>query len=72
MATTNSTTWLTRPRRARNEFYYFNDDGQWVATRYGDWKLQFYEQRKPDGFEIWNEPFVCQGQEASLCWARLL
>ena len=44
---------------ARNEFYYFNDDGQLVAMRYDDWKLQFCEQRKPGGFDVWSEPFVC-------------
>ncbi|MCY1487766.1 Arylsulfatase [compost metagenome] len=44
---------------ARNEFYYFNDDGDLVAMRFGDWKAVFCEQRKPGGFEVWSEPFVC-------------
>ncbi|MNZ73685.1 Choline-sulfatase [compost metagenome] len=44
---------------ARNEFYYFNDDGQLVAARVGNWKYVFCEQRKPGGFEVWSEPFVC-------------
>ena len=30
-----------------------------MATRFGDWKLVFCEQRKPGGFEVWSEPFVC-------------
>ncbi|MCJ1886934.1 arylsulfatase [Pseudomonas sp. LA21] len=46
-------------KSARNEFYYFNDDGQLVAMRFGDWKAVFCEQRKPGGFEVWSEPFVC-------------
>ncbi|EJM44175.1 arylsulfatase A family protein [Pseudomonas sp. GM33] len=44
---------------ARKEFYYFNDDGVLVASRFGDWKAVFCEQRKPGGFEVWSEPFVC-------------
>ncbi|UXJ55524.1 arylsulfatase [Pseudomonas citronellolis] len=47
------------PKGARDDFYYFNDDGLLVATRFGDWKLVFCEQRKPGGFEVWSEPFVC-------------
>ncbi|MFJ4067199.1 arylsulfatase [Pseudomonas sp. NPDC089996] len=44
---------------ARNEFYYFNDDGQLVSMRQNDWKVVFCEQRKPGGFEVWREPFTC-------------
>ncbi|MCY1440142.1 hypothetical protein D9M71_564040 [compost metagenome] len=44
---------------ARDEFYYFNDEGQLVSMRYGNWKLVFCEQRKPGNFEVWSEPFVC-------------
>ena len=32
-------------KSARNEFSYFNDDGELVAMRYGNWKLVFCEQR---------------------------
>ena len=46
-------------KSARSEFYYFNDDGQLVAMRFGNWKAVFCEQRKPGGFEVWSEPFVC-------------
>ena len=41
----------------RKEFFYFNDDGQLVALRYGDWKLVFLEQRA-HYFDVWTEPFV--------------
>jgi arylsulfatase A-like enzyme len=43
---------------ARNEFYYFNDDGDLVAMRDGDWKLVFGEQRAPGGFAVWSNPFA--------------
>ena len=41
----------------RNEFIYFNDDGEIVATRYGQWKVVFAENRG-QGFGIWREPFT--------------
>ncbi|MER2507752.1 MAG: arylsulfatase [Amaricoccus sp.] len=44
---------------ARDDFYYFNDDGMLVATRWGDWKGVFCEQRTPGGFEVWQDPFTC-------------
>ena len=47
------------PKCARNEFYYFNDDGELVAYRYDDWKIVFCEQREPGGFEVWSNPFTC-------------
>jgi arylsulfatase len=45
-------------KSARNEFYYFNDDGDLVSMRYGDWKIVFAEQRAPGGFAVWQEPFT--------------
>lgn len=45
-------------KSARNEFYYFDDDGELVATRYDDWKIVFKEQPVPGGFEVWQTPFV--------------
>jgi len=48
-----------QPKGARDEFYYFNDDGDLVAMRFGDWKAVFCEQRRPGGFEVWQDPFVC-------------
>lgn len=46
-------------KSARNEFYYFNDDGVLVGMRYDNWKLVYCEQRAPGGFAVWSEPFVC-------------
>jgi arylsulfatase A-like enzyme len=43
----------------RNEFYYFNDDGEVVAYRFGDFKIVFCEQRQPGGFVVWANPFTC-------------
>src|SRR5262249_51473374 len=47
------------PKGARDEFYYFNDDGELVAMRFGDWKLVFCEQREPGGMQVWANPFTC-------------
>ncbi|WP_246182390.1 arylsulfatase [Pandoraea pneumonica] len=44
---------------ARDEFYYFNDDGVLVAMRFGDWKLVYCEMKAPGGFAVWQEPFTC-------------
>jgi arylsulfatase len=46
-------------KSARNEFFYFNDDGQLVALRYQDWKFVFCQQRVPGTLQVWEEPFVC-------------
>jgi arylsulfatase A-like enzyme len=43
----------------RHSFFYFNDDGQLVAIRFDNWKVDFCEQRVPGGFGVWAEPFVC-------------
>ncbi len=40
---------------AREEFYYFNDDGDLVGLRFGPWKCIFMEQ-KSDGLDVWFEP----------------
>ena len=47
-------------KSARKEFFYFNDDGQLVAVRYENMKMNFCEQRVEGTFQIWAEPFVCQ------------
>jgi arylsulfatase A-like enzyme len=47
-----------QPKSARSEFYYFNDDGDLVAMRFGDWKLVFGEQRAPGNLLIWANPFT--------------
>ncbi len=41
----------------RKEMFYFTDEGQLSALRYGDWKLMFSEQRA-HGFDVWQEPLV--------------
>ena len=42
---------------ARNGFVYVNDGGEIAALRYGDWKVNFLENRA-DQMQIWLEPFV--------------
>jgi arylsulfatase len=41
----------------RKEMFYFTDDGQLSALRYGQWKVMFTEQRG-HGIEVWQEPYV--------------
>jgi len=41
----------------RKEFLYWSDDGKLAALRFGQWKLNFLEQRA-HGLEVWEEPFV--------------
>ncbi|TXS95537.1 arylsulfatase [Parahaliea maris] len=41
----------------RQEFFYFSDDGQLTASRIGDWKMVFAEQRAKK-FDVWRDPFV--------------
>jgi arylsulfatase len=42
----------------RKEIFYFTDDGDLSALRYGDWKLIFLEQRVEATLQAWAEPFV--------------
>lgn len=46
-------------KSARDEFYYFSDDGDLVGMRMGNWKIVYCEQRAPGGMQVWSEPFVC-------------
>jgi arylsulfatase len=46
-----------KKKSPRKEMFYFTDDGQLSALRYGDWKLMFSEQRA-HGVEVWQEPLV--------------
>ena len=48
-----------QPKGARNEFFYFNDDGLLVATRVDYWKFVWCEQRAPGNLVIWANPFTC-------------
>ena len=45
-------------RGDRKDFFYFNDDGDFVAMRYENWKLVFEEQRAPGTLRVWAEPFT--------------
>jgi arylsulfatase len=42
----------------RKEIFYFSDDGDLTALRYGDWKAIFLEQRAEETFQAWREPFT--------------
>jgi arylsulfatase len=42
----------------RPGFIYFDDDGNLVALRYGNWKAVFMEQRCPGTLQVWAEPFI--------------
>jgi arylsulfatase len=45
-------------RSARQNFFYFNDDGGLVAVRHENWKMVFEEQRAPGTLRVWAEPFT--------------
>jgi len=42
----------------RKEIFYFSDDGDLTALRYGPWKLVFMEQRAQGTLRTWAEPFT--------------
>lgn len=42
---------------ARQEIFYFTDDGNLSAVRMGDWKVMFSEQRA-HGIDVWSDPLV--------------
>jgi arylsulfatase A-like enzyme len=44
-------------RSPRESFFYWTDDGDLGALRYGNWKVHFMEQRG-HGMEVWQEPYV--------------
>ena len=45
-------------RSARKDYFYFDDDGDFVAVRYENWKFVFEEQRAQGTLRIWAEPFT--------------
>jgi arylsulfatase A-like enzyme len=47
------------PHSARHEFFYFDDDGELVATRADNWKMVWCEQRAAGGFLVWSNPLTC-------------
>ena len=54
----------SRPRTekaARENFIYFNDDGDLVAFSHANWKVVFEEQRAPGTLGLWAEPFTKLG-----------
>ncbi|WP_170787790.1 arylsulfatase [Ruegeria lacuscaerulensis] len=42
----------------RREIFYFSDDGDLTALRYGDWKFIFMEQERYTTLRAWQEPFT--------------
>jgi len=42
----------------RREIFYFSDDGDLMALRYGDWKITFLEQKAWATFRAWMEPLT--------------
>jgi arylsulfatase len=42
----------------RKEIFYFSDDGDLTALRYGNWKILFMEQPVAGTFRVWQQPFV--------------
>ncbi len=45
-------------KSSRDEFFYFNDDGDLVAIRWGNFKAVFAEQRAQGNALIWANPFT--------------
>ena len=41
----------------RIEYFYFSDDGDLLALRYGNWKVQFKVQDEPGTMRIWQREF---------------
>jgi arylsulfatase A-like enzyme len=58
-----------QPKGNRDQYFYFDDDGQLVAMRFDflqpgattktAWKIIFCEQRQPGQLDIWANPFTC-------------
>ena len=46
------------PNSARDDFFYFSDDGDLTGLRYDNWKFVFMEQRAAGTLKIWSEPFT--------------
>jgi len=45
-------------KSARTDFFYFNDDGDLVAMRTGDWKFVFEKQEQQGQLDVWAHPFT--------------
>jgi arylsulfatase A-like enzyme len=67
----NQLSYLTgqQPHGNRDEFFYFDDDGELVAMRFDvlqqgatsktAWKIVFCEQRQKGQMDLWANPFTC-------------
>ena len=42
----------------RKEIFYFSDEGDLTALRYGDWKAVFMEQKEKETLRAWIEPWT--------------
>ena len=42
----------------RKEVFYFSDEGDLTALRYGDWKAVFMEQKEKESLRAWIEPWT--------------
>jgi arylsulfatase len=42
----------------RKEIFYFSDEGDLTALRYGDWKAIFMEQKAKETLRAWIEPWT--------------
>ncbi len=42
----------------RQEIFYFSDEGDLTALRYGDWKAVFMEQKQKETLRAWIEPWT--------------
>jgi arylsulfatase len=42
----------------RKEIFYFSDDGDLTALRWGDWKAIFMEQKSEATLRAWIDPFI--------------
>ena len=42
----------------RKEIFYFSDEGDLTALRYGDWKAMFLEQKRKETLRAWIEPWT--------------
>ncbi|WP_249168215.1 arylsulfatase [Bradyrhizobium elkanii] len=45
-------------KSARDDFFYFNDDGDLVAVRFDNWKFVYEKQEQPGQLDVWAHPFT--------------
>jgi len=54
---------------AREELFYFSDDGELMALRYNDWKITFMKQNAKGTMETWSQPMETM-RTPSICNLR--